>query len=212
MEKLFITGMQNSEDRLIGLIAQRLVAGANKAEIDQRIWDLFGEEWCVMMTDLAGFSRRVAKYGIIHFLQTIYESERLLLPIIEQHEGFLLKTDGDSLLVIFRKPHKALHCTVEMQKILVNYNQDKQEQDQIHLCVGLGFGKMLRVGNQEVFGAEVNAACKLGEDTAKQGETLVTGAFKAACIDFAGASFEKLDQAPSGADSAYRVTLASTHC
>jgi class 3 adenylate cyclase len=205
--KTLNTGMRNSEDRLIGLIAQRLVAGANKAEIDHRIWDLFGEQWCVMMTDLAGFSRRVAKYGIIHFLQTIYESERLLLPIIEQHEGFLLKTDGDSLLVIFRKPHKALHCTIAMQQILVNYNQDKQDQDQIHLCVGLGFGMLLRVGNEEVFGAEVNAACKLGEDTAKQGEILVTDAFRQACVGFAGVSYEKLDAAPPGADSAYRVKL-----
>ena len=207
MEKLFITGMRNSEDRLIGLIAQRLQPGANKAEIDQKIWDLFGEEWCVMMTDLAGFSRRVAKYGIIHFLQTIYESERLMLPIIEAHEGFLLKMEGDSLLVIFRKPHKAMLCTLAMQKILVNYNQDKVEQDQIHLCVGLGFGKLLRVGNEEVFGAEVNAACKLGEDTAKQGEILVTGAFKEACADFAGVGFEKLADAPPGADSAYRVIV-----
>jgi adenylate cyclase len=207
MEKLFTTGMRNSEDRLIGLIAQRLEPGANKAEVDQRIWDLFGEEWCVMMTDLAGFSRRVAKYGIIHFLQTIYESERLMLPIIEQHEGFLLKMEGDSLLVIFRKPHKALNCTIAMQKILVNYNQDKQDQDQIHLCVGLGFGMLLRVGNEEVFGAEVNAACKLGEDAAKQGEILVTGAFKKACENFAGVAFEKLDLAPPGADSAYRVLV-----
>ncbi len=207
MEKLFITGMQNSEDRLISLIAQRLVPGANKAEIDQRIWDLFGEEWCVMMTDLAGFSRRVAKYGIIHFLQTIYESERLLLPIIEQHEGFLLKMEGDSLLIIFRKPARALQCTLVMQQILVNYNQDKQEHDQIHLCVGLGFGMLLRVGNEEVFGAEVNAACKLGEDTAKQGEILVTDAFRQACEGFAGVSYEKMADAPPGADAAYKVKV-----
>jgi class 3 adenylate cyclase len=54
-----------------------------------------------MFTDLSGFSRNVAKFGIIHFLQTIYESERLLIPIIEDHDGILLKAEGDSLLVIF---------------------------------------------------------------------------------------------------------------
>jgi hypothetical protein len=52
----------------------------DKENIDARIWDLFGEEWCVMFTDLSGFSRGVAKFGIIHFLQTIYESERILIP------------------------------------------------------------------------------------------------------------------------------------
>ncbi len=201
------TVMQNSEGRLYDLIAQRLLPDANKIEIDQRIWDLFGEEWCVMMTDLAGFSRRVAEYGIIHFLQTIYESERLLLPVIEQHEGFLLKTDGDSFLVIFRKPQKALQCALVMQQTLIPYNEAKLEQERVHLCVGLGFGKILRVGNTEVFGAEVNAACKLGEDVAKQGETLVTGAFQQACKDFAGVAYQKLASAPAGADAAYKVLL-----
>ena len=199
------TVMQNSESRLYDLIAQRLLPNANKDEIDQRIWDLFGEEWCVMMTDLAGFSRRVAEYGIIHFLQTIYESERLLLPVIEQHEGFLLKTDGDSFLVIFRKPQKALQCALVMQQILIPYNEAKLEQERVHLCVGLGFGKILRVGNTEVFGAEVNAACKLGEDVAKQSETLVTGAFQQACADFAGVTYQKLEHAPAGASAAYKV-------
>lgn len=202
------TAMQNSEGRLYDLIAQRLLPDANKAEIDQRIWDLFGEEWCVMMTDLAGFSRRVAEYGIIHFLQTIYESERLLLPVIEQHEGFLLKTDGDSLLVIFRKPQKALQCAMVMQQVLVPYNEAKLEQERVHLCVGLGFGKILRVGNTEVFGAEVNAACKLGEDVAKQGETLVTEAFQQACADFAGVTYQKLEHAPAGANAAYKVIFS----
>lgn len=197
--------MQNSEGRLYDLIAQRLLPNANKEEIDQRIWDLFGEEWCVMMTDLAGFSRRVAEYGIIHFLQTIYESERLLLPVIEQHEGFLLKTDGDSFLVFFRKPQKALQCALVMQQILIPYNEAKLEQERVHLCVGLGFGKILRVGNTEVFGAEVNAACKLGEDAAKQGETLVTGTFQQACADFSGVTYQKLEHAPAGANSAYKV-------
>ncbi len=201
------TAMQNSEGRLYDLIAQRLLPDANKAEIDQRIWDLFGEEWCVMMTDLAGFSRRVAEYGIIHFLQTIYESERLLLPVIEQHEGFLLKTDGDSLLAIFRKPNKALQCALAMQQTLIPYNETKLEQEKVHLCVGLGFGKILRVGNTEVFGAEVNAACKLGEDVAKQGETLVTGAFQQACQDFAGVVYQQLASAPAGASAAYKVLL-----
>ena len=201
------TVMQNSEGRLYDLIAQRVLPNANKEEIDQRIWDLFGEEWYVMMTDLAGFSRRVAEYGIIHFLQTIYESERLLLPVIEQHEGFLLKTDGDSFLVIFRKPQKALQCALAMQQILIPYNEAKLEQERVHLCVGLGFGKILRVGNTEVFGAEVNAVCKLGEDVAKQGETLVTGAFQQACADFAGVTYQKLGHVPAGANSAYKVIL-----
>src|SRR5262245_26702902 len=105
-----------SEDRLEKLIEMRLAPGADKAAIDQRIWDLFGEEWCVLYTDLAGFSRNVAEFGIVHFLQVIHESKKLLIPVIETHNGILLKTEGDSMLIIFRNPENAIECSVRMQE------------------------------------------------------------------------------------------------
>ncbi len=64
-----------SMDRLQKLIEMRLEPGADKDMIDKRIWDLFGEKWAVMFTDLSGFSRQVAEFGIVHFLQVIYESD-----------------------------------------------------------------------------------------------------------------------------------------
>jgi class 3 adenylate cyclase len=192
-----------SEDRLEKLISERLESGADKEKIDRRIWDLFGEEWCVMFTDLSGFSRGVAKFGIIHFLQTIHEAERLLIPRIEAHDGILLKVEGDSFLVIFRNVDKALQCSVDMQKTLEAYNVDKADEDKVLLCVGLGYGRMLHIGDSDVFGAEVNAASKLGEDTAKAREILVTGAVK----DRAPGSFvyERIEAEIPGTDAAYRV-------
>lgn len=198
-----------SQDRLEKLIDERLQPGADKAQIDNRIWDLFGEEWAVMFTDLAGFSRRVAEFGIIHFLQTIFESQRILVPCIESYDGILVKSEGDSLMVIFRSAAKALECSVAMQRRVAEYNQGRDEAEQVLLCVGLGYGRILRIGDHDVFGAEVNAASKLGEDTAKAWEVLVTGGVveelrrREHVAD--GVSFEALHVVPPGADSAYRV-------
>lgn len=178
-----------SEDRLEKLIQERLKPGADKEIIDRRIWDLFGEEWAVMFTDLSGFSRGVAKFGIIHFLQTIQESERLLLPIIDDYDGILLKIEGDSLMAIYRKPEKALACSFAMQAELVKYNVNRSAEEQILLCVGLGFGRMLRIGDADVFGEEVNAASKLGEDIAKAGEILITEALYETLRQLSGYSF-----------------------
>ncbi len=194
-----------SEDRLERLIQARLERGADKQNIDARIWDLFGEEWCVMFTDLSGFSRGVAKFGIIHFLQTIYESERILIPIIEEHDGILLKVEGDSFLVIFRNVKKALQASVHMQRVLKTYNADKTEEEQVLLCVGLGFGRMLHIGDTDVFGAEVNAASKLGEDTAKAWEILVTAAVRDAAEAIPDIVFEEISEIPPGAGKAYRA-------
>lgn len=197
-----------SEGRLERLIAERLEPGADQAAIDRRIWDLFGERWAILYTDLSGFSRRVAEFGIIHFLQTIHEAFQIHAPVIDRHGGFLLKVEGDSLMVIFRNVDEALACAIEMQHITRRYNVGRAPEDKVLLCVGLGYGDVLRIAEDDVFGAEVNAASKLGEDTAKEGEILVTGAVRDAAHLPAGGSFEPIDFVPPGANAAYRVLYA----
>jgi class 3 adenylate cyclase len=198
-----------SEDRLEQLIEARIEAAADRESIDQRIWDLFGEEWCIMATDLAGFSRNVAEFGIIHFLQTIYESERILIPVIEKHDGILLKVEGDSFFVIFRNVQKAIRAAIEMQQTTMRYNAARVPQEHVLLCVGLGFGRVLRIGDADVFGAEVNAASKLGEDIAKAHEILVTKAVRDAAESLVGISFESIDECPPGAEAAFRIVYAA---
>lgn len=196
-----------SQDRLQKLIEERLAPGADKEAIDRRMWDLFGEEWAIMATDLAGFSRGVADFGIIHFLQTIYEAERILVPVIEDHDGILLKVEGDGFLVIFRNPAKALRAAIAMQRTTRRYNHDQPPEEHVLLGVGLGFGTVLRIGDADVFGLEVNSACILGEDTAKQHEILVTQAVRVAAGEIEGVAFEEIevDRVPPGAGKAYRV-------
>ena len=167
-------GLSASADRLEKLIGERLAPNADKAAIDARIWALFGEEWAVMFTDLAGFSRNAAAFGIIHFLQVIQESQRLVVPCVESHDGILLKTEGDSLLVIFRRTANAVECAMQMQRVCQDYSRSKDPEEQINLCIGLGFGQVLRIGDHDVYGAEVNAAAKLGEDIAGAHQIFVT--------------------------------------
>ena len=202
-------GVGASQARLSSLLESRLQAGADTAAIDERIWNLFGERWAVMFTDLSGFSRHVAEFGITHFLQIIYESERLLMPIIEANDGILLKVEGDSLLVIFRSPSRAVAAAVAMQRTTVEYNATRPDAEQVLLCVGLGVGEILRIGDDDVFGAEVNAASKLGEDTAGPGDILVTDSMhEFAVANDAVVGAEKLSSAPPGAEGAFRLDYA----
>ena len=194
-----------SEDRLEKLIGERLAPGADKAAVDRRIWRLFGEKWALLYTDLSGFSRHVAEFGIIHFLQIIYESHRLLVPLIEKENGILLKTEGDSLMVLFRNPSDALRCAVAMQKATQEYSKTRIDAEKVLLCVGVGYGDMLRIGESDVFGAEVNVACKLGEDIAKANEILITGEASRVARLPPGTSLQPMESVPAGADSAFSL-------
>ena len=195
----------HARGRLEALVAERTQAGADKGAIDRRIWDLFGERWAVMFTDLSGFSRQVAEFGIVHFLQVIYESQRLLVPVIEEHDGILLKTEGDSMLVMFRNPAKSLACGLATQAVLADYNKDRSASEQVLLCIGLGYGDLLRIGDHDLFGAEVNAASKLGEDEAGPGDILVTTSLREAVGEPEGLRFRPIDFIPPGAAGAHRV-------
>ncbi len=157
-----------------------------------------------MATDLMGFSRSVARFGITHYLQTIYESERLLVPLVEQYDGIMLKVEGDSFLVIFRNVQKAIFAAVGMQRTLKLYNEKKPAEEQVLLGVGLGFGRVLRIGDEDVFGLEVNAAYILGEDTATAYEILVTESVRSAAGEMKGI-FEEIPDIPPGVPTAYRL-------
>ena len=197
-----------SSDRLELLIEERLNPKADKASIDRRIWNLFGEKWAVLYTDLSGFSRNVAEFGIIHFLQTIYESHRLLVPVIQHGNGILLKTEGDSLMVTYRSVDDAVRSAIAMQNCCQNHSANLPPADKVLLCIGIGYGDVLRIGDQDVYGAEVNSACKLGEDTAKAHEILITGAVAEAVKLPKNARLEPFTDVPAGIGTAFRLNYA----
>lgn len=194
-----------SETRLWDLIEQRTQADADVDTIDQRIWDLFGEEWAVVFTDLSGFSRRAAEFGILHFLQVIYESHKLLLPAVVEHDGILVKSEADSYLLLFKRPERALECAIAMQHTCQQTSKRRRAEEQIILCVGIGYGKILRIGDTDVYGEQVNVASKLGEDTARENEILISAQAKKAIGDFPDVTYEKVEDDVRVAKDNYRV-------
>jgi len=147
----------------------------------------------------------VAAFGIIHFLQIIFEKKRLLLPIVAAHDGILIKVEADSFLIIFKRPDRALECAIEMQHACQKLNHRRVPEEKVLLCVGIGFVRILRIGDADVYGGEVNAASKLGEDTAKSDEILVTSAVRDAVGAPAGLQFEELADAVPGSKLNFRV-------
>jgi adenylate cyclase len=198
-------GLKGSAARLWALIEERTRVGADTERIDARIWDLFGEDAAVMFTDLSGFSRRVAEFGIIHFLQIIFEHKQLLLPIVADHDGVLIKCEADSFLIVFKRAPAAMRCAIAMQHACQDLNRRRRPEEQVLLCVGIGHGRILRIGDLDVYGREVNAASKLGEDTARADDILVTDGARGACGELPGVSYEPIDIAVPGSEKNFRV-------
>jgi adenylate cyclase len=176
--------MPNMTDaqELASLLTQRRHTRIDRASLDASILARFGRVQAVMFTDLVGFSRVVEAFGIVHFLQLIHESESLFMPLIHENGGRCIKHEGDSLLIVFDTPHQALASARAMVAATKSVNPGRAPEDRIEVCIGLGYGTVLAIGDNEVWGAEVNAASKLGEDRAEGGEILVTDSVRQALI------------------------------
>lgn len=187
------------------LIEERASRESDIAAVDQRILDTFGADGAIVFTDLAGFTRRAAELGIAHFLEIIYHSQVLLRPLIDEYRGVLIEIVGDSMLLWFDDLDDAINCSVAMQRACGEHNADRQPADQVLLCLGIGYGRTLKVGNARLAGPQVNVASKLGEDTAEAYEILVSDAVKEKATPSADLDFVLTGVSFPGSLEVYRL-------
>jgi adenylate cyclase len=195
----------SEETRLHELIRARGQPGADVAAIDALIWNTFGDEGAVMFTDLTGFSRWADTLGITHALQIIDQSQELLIPLVERRGGRVFEAEADSLLLWFDTAVDAVETAVAMQRACHAHNESRLPQDQILLCVGIGYGRVLRAGHERLAGNEVNAASKLGEDIAEAYEILVTKNVYTATSGIVDWQFQRTGISLPGSEDNYRV-------
>jgi class 3 adenylate cyclase len=187
---------------------EHLRAAVAGADAEAALWSRYGVRRAVLFTDLEGFSHHVAHHGVVHFLWLVDAMRRVLGAIAEVHHGRVLKAEADSLMVVFESAPDALRCAFAMNEACDAFNREREARDHLRLCVGIGFGDVLRVGDDDVFGIEVNAASKLGEDTARAREVLVTDATRKACATMDGVGWFEIPVGLPGSARNWRAVPA----
>ena len=139
-----------------------------------RIWDEFGTEGAVLISDMASFSSTSRKIGVCHFLKLIHRARQTVAPIIAANNGALLKCDADNCYAFFDRTDDAIQASFDINSALFESNDRYPLAEQIYLSVGIDYGRVLLIDNADFFGDPVNTASKLGEDLAIKAETLVT--------------------------------------
>ncbi|HOX22963.1 MAG TPA: adenylate/guanylate cyclase domain-containing protein, partial [Elusimicrobiales bacterium] len=138
------------------------------------IWKLFGEDWAVMFTDLSGFSKIGREYGYLYALEKVYISHLIQYRAIGNNDGTITEMPGDGLVVVFRQPELAVKAAIEMMQAAKRYNAlISNPKQQVHIHVGIGYGRMLALQDKKLFGNEINSAANLLEE-AKADEIAVS--------------------------------------
>lgn len=141
--------------------------------IDQALWDECGAERAILVMDMSGFTRITRRRGILHFLAVYRRAHRLVVPIIHNHAGRVVKGEADNVIAVFPRAVQAADAAAEMLRTAARANLGLGDDDQVRLCLAVGAGRILEL-KDDIFGDEVNVTFKLGEDVAAAGELLLT--------------------------------------
>ena len=144
--------------------------------IDAAIEQAFVRSVAILVLDMCGFSRITQSHGIIHFLAMIHQMEQAARPAIEGNGGEVIKQEADNLFAVFATPEQALEAALDTLRALSAMNTVLPPERALNVSAGIGFGPTLVIAREDLFGPEMNCACKLGEDIAGPGEILLTEA------------------------------------
>ncbi|MDQ3878857.1 MAG: adenylate/guanylate cyclase domain-containing protein [Actinomycetota bacterium] len=164
----------NSRANLTRLLDELGEHPEQEAEITERIKGIFRQERAIFILDMSGFTRSTQRAGIIPFLLMIHQMQRLCLPVVEKHGGILMNTFADNLTCLFDDVAPAVDASQELTTNLLAANVVLPREKELYVSIGIGWGGILNVANEAIYGTQVNLASKLGEDIAELGEILLT--------------------------------------
>jgi len=136
----------------------------HREKIDKLIETRYKREVVIMFADIAGSTQFFEKRGDIEGRAMVQRFNRLMFPIIEDHQGAVIKTMGDGIMASFGDPVAACRCAVSMQQLLFTDNSARVEDDQIAMRVALHFGRGV-IEKGDVYGDVVNVAARVEKHT-----------------------------------------------
>jgi adenylate cyclase len=174
---------QNTRANLERLLNDMIERPESRADITREIEEAFGQDKAVMVLDMSGFSRTTHQHGIVSFLLMIHQMRLVACPCVQEEGGQLLKAEADNLFCLFESVADAVRASQKITRHLRTANRLLPEEHRLYVSIGIGYGRILNIEDQDLFGNEVNLASKLGEDVAKMGEILLSAAARAQLQD-----------------------------
>jgi TolB-like protein/class 3 adenylate cyclase len=146
----------------------------------------------ILAADIAGYSRLMGddEEGTLAQLRAC--RQELIEPGIAAHQGRIVKTTGDGMLVGFASPVEAVRFAVEMQQAMVGRNADLADKKRLEFRIGINLGDVI-VEDRDLYGDAVNIAARL-EALAEPGGICVSRAVCDQVRDRVSLAFEDLGE------------------
>jgi class 3 adenylate cyclase len=162
-----------------------------RAWVLEQVEERFRRPVAILVVDTCGFTRRVREQGIVPFLVLLERLERIVRPAVDDTGGLLFPREADNFFALFDHPKPAVQCGEEILRGVAAANTDLPVPEQMAVSIGVGYGEVLVVGGELLYGDEMNLVCKIGEDLADVHELLLTPSAAVALGDDLGEAEER---------------------
>src|SRR5438132_3235238 len=114
----------------------------------------------ILAADVVGYSRLMGadEEGTHERLKAL--RRQLIDQKIKEHQGRIVKTIGDGLLVEFASVVNAVRCAVEVQRGMMDREPGLFDEQRIKLRIGINLGDVI-ADDDDIFGDGVNVAARL---------------------------------------------------
>ena len=113
----------------------------------------------IFASDVVGFSKMMGM-DEVNTLKILKERREAIDGIIDEHDGIIFGSAGDSVIAEFASPIKAAEAAVATQLKMKTMNVDQVESDQMTFRVGINIGDVM-ISDDNLFGDAVNIAARL---------------------------------------------------
>src|SRR3990170_1897768 len=146
-----------------------------RAEIDEEL-RRHKSTLTVLFTDIVGSTHYFERFGDTAGLAMLHRHTEQATAVIQQHQGNVIKTIGDSVMAEFPEPALAVRAAVDIQRQQWKQNEQLPDQEQTHLRIGVHAGLGFRYGG-DVYGDVVNVAARVTKRTGPA-QILISGAVR----------------------------------
>lgn len=147
----------------------------------------------ILTLDLTGFTVQAMKGRQLSALLRVLDAQKVCIPVLHEHGALLVRAFADDLVGLFEDPGQAIDAAFEIHRRVAAFNHSEHASEKPALaCIGIGYGDVYAIGPNLAMGDEMNRASKLGEDTARGNETLVTSNVYFALRNRSDVLFEQL--------------------
>lgn len=129
----------------------------------------------ILVLDMTDFTTAAISAGDLDSLLRILDAQKVVVPVLRECGAEQVHCFADDIFALFDHPDAALTAALETQRHIAAFNSSElASAHPTEVCIGIGYGEVLRIGPDNAQGAEMNMASKLGEDIARAREILLT--------------------------------------